>query len=181
MQKHIEILGDRENSEADDSAVTMSDGRRGRVDLMLSKAIQPRIGEYDFLIVELKRPSQKINDSIVTKIKKYARAVAGDERVRGNKTRWTFIAVSNEFDDFARKEANQERWPYGQIAKDAGSNTTIWIKEWSQIISDARARLQFIRKQLSYEADSESARDYLKRAHAKFIPKEDEAPTAPSS
>ena len=74
---------------------------------MLSKAIQPRTGEYDYLIVALKRPSQKIDSDVITQVKKYATAVVRDQRFHGVNSRWTFIAISNELDDFARRESNQ--------------------------------------------------------------------------
>jgi len=170
LRKHIDLLGEREDINVDDNPVTMSDGKRGRVDLMLSKVTQPRTGEYDYLIVELKRPSKKIDDTVVAQIKKYARAVAEDERFHGVKARWKFIAISNELDDYAKREANQRDKPSGQIADEADSNITIWAKEWAKVINDARSRLQFINSQLSYNADRDSAKDYLHKTHAKFIP-----------
>lgn len=167
LVKHINCLGERQDTA---EAVTLADGSTGRVDLMLSKAVQPRTGQYEYLIVELKRPSKKLNSDIITQIKKYARAVASDERFNGVPARWTFIAIANEFDDYARGEAKQRDWPRGKIADDAELNITVWIKEWAEVINDARARLRFINSQLSYEADRASAKSYLKKTHAKFIP-----------
>ncbi len=43
------------------------------------------------------------------------------------------------------------------------------------MIRDARARLEFVNKQLAYQADNDSAMAYLKKAHAKFIPSAAEA------
>ena len=57
LQKHIALLGERSDSS---EPVLLSDGKQGRVDLLLHKAVQPRAGEYDYLVVELKRPSTKI-------------------------------------------------------------------------------------------------------------------------
>ena len=39
-----------------ESDVILTTGKKGRIDLFLSKVRQPRSGEYDYLIVELKRP-----------------------------------------------------------------------------------------------------------------------------
>jgi hypothetical protein len=168
LQKHIGILGEREDN-AD--PVTLPDGKRGRVDLMLSKVLQPRSGEYDYLIVELKRPSKKIDSDIITKIKKYAMAVAGDERFHGIPARWTFIVVGNDLDEFARSDAQeQDDRPRGQIFNLSKPKITGWVKEWGEVINDARARLNFINSQLSYRATRESSQSYLKKAHAKFIP-----------
>lgn len=168
LQKHLAVLGERE--EPVDEPVDVGNGKRGRVDLMLQKAIQPRTGEYEYLIVELKRPSKKINDEVITQIKKYAFAVANDERFRGVPAKWTFVAISNDLDPFAKKEANQRGRPRGQVYDDNEQNITVWARSWADVINDARAKLRFINQQLSYEADRDSAKEYLLKTHAKFIP-----------
>jgi hypothetical protein len=164
---HLDKLGERED---DPKPVEVGEGKTGRVDLMLSKVIQPRTGEYDYLIVELKRPSKKIDADVLTQIKKYATAVAKDERFRYIKTRWTFMAISNDLDDFAMSEANQRDRPQGMVFNNAQLNITVWVKSWADVINDARARLHFFSKQLTYEADRDSAKAYLKKTHARFIP-----------
>lgn len=167
LSKHLAELGQRE----DDSApVEVGEGKTGRVDLMLHKVVQPRTGEYDYLIVELKRPSQKINSKVLTQIESYAMAVAKDERFQNIPARWTFIAISNDFDDLAKSKANQRDRPKGKVYDDAVLNITVWAKSWADVINDARARLRFVNEQLAYEADQASAKAYLKKAHAKFIP-----------
>jgi hypothetical protein len=167
LNKHLDKLGKRED---DPEPVEVGDGKTGRVDLLFHRAIQPRAGEYDYLIVELKRPSKKIDDEVLTQIKKYARAVARDERFRDVPTRWTFWAISNDLDDFARGEANQRHRPKGMVSDDAELNITVWAKSWADVINDARTRLSFVNHQLAYEADRDSAKEYLQKAHAKFIP-----------
>ena len=171
LQKHLAKLGKRED---DPAPVKLSDGKTGRVDLMLHKVVQPRAGEYDYLIVELKRPSRKIDDEVLTQIKKYARAVATDERFQGVPARWMFVAISNELDDFAKGEANQRGQPKGKVYDDADLKITVWVRTWAEVINNARARLRFFNKQLAYEADRDSAKTYLKKTHAKFIPNPDE-------
>ena len=137
---------------------------------MLQKATQPRNGEFDYLIVELKRPSKKIDADVITQIKKYAIAVANDERFQGVKIKWTFVAISNELDDYAKIDAKQKDKPAGVIFEHEGLNITAWAKSWSDVINDARAKLQFINAQLEYEANRDSAKEYLQNTHAKFIP-----------
>lgn len=168
LQKHLAKLGERE--EPLKNIVDIGNGKRGRIDLMLQKVIQPRAGEYEYLVVELKRPSQKIDAEVITQIEKYAIAVANDERFRGVPAKWTFVAISNDFDDFAKKKANQRDRPRGQVYDDAELNITVWVRTWADIINDARAKLRFINKQLSYEADRDSAKAYLNKTHAKFVP-----------
>lgn len=166
LKKHIGKLGQRQ----DDSHVLLSDGKTGRVDLMLSKAIQPRTGEYDYLIVELKRPSKKIDDEVLTQVEKYAIAVASDERFNDVPAKWIFVAISNELDAYTQKRSNQRDKPKGQVLDDAELNVTVWVKTWADVINNARAKLTFINNQLSYEADRDSSKTYLQKTHAKFIP-----------
>ncbi|HBC86478.1 MAG TPA: ATP-binding protein [Lentisphaeria bacterium] len=167
LKKHINELGKRED---DPEPVKLPDGKTGRVDLMLHKAVQPRDGEFDYLIVELKRPLKKIDSDVLTQVEKYAMAVASDERFHGIPAKWTFIAISNELDDFAKRKSNQRGKPKSQVYDDADKNITVWAKTWAEVINDARARLQFVNKQLAYGADQDSAKGYLKKTYKKFIP-----------
>lgn len=167
LQKHLAKLGKRED---DPKPVQLVDGKTGRIDLMLHKVVQPRTGEYDYLVVELKRPSKKIDAEVLGQIEGYAMAVANDERFLGVKTRWTFIAISNELDEFARRKSSQRNWPIGKVYDDAELNITVWAKPWADVINDARSRLRFVSEQLSYEANRDSATVYLKQTHDKFIP-----------
>lgn len=175
LGKHLDKLGKRED---DPAPVVVGDDKTGRVDLLLHKVTQPRTGEYDYLIVELKRPSKKIDDEVLTQIKKYANAVAGDERFRDVPTRWTFVAISNDMDDFARSEANQRNRPKGLVSDNAEQNITVWAKTWGEVINDARARLRFVNEQLAYQADNDSAKAYLNKAHARFIPNSESQETS---
>jgi len=81
------------------------DGTRGIVDLMLSRKIPgPRADELDHLVVELKAPKIKLGADETTQIQSYAFAVAHDERFRDLNTRWTFWLVSNDMDEFVKKQ-----------------------------------------------------------------------------
>lgn len=167
LQKHIGCLGKRQDGETE---VTVGDDGTGRIDLMLSRVVQPRHGEYDYLIVELKRPTKKIDDDVITQAKKYAMAVSRDERFHGIPAKWTFIAVSNEFNEFARQDSSQPDRPQGQVFRSSDGKVTVWIREWADLINSARSRLSFLNSRLAYEANRESSKAYLEKTHAKFIP-----------
>jgi len=170
LETHIKKLGDREDPCDINDPVLLSDGRSGRIDLMLSKVNQIRPGEFDYLVVELKRPSQKINDDVIVQLKKYATAVATDERFHNVPARWTFLAISNELDSYAEDEANQRDKPKGQIHDSSKHNITVWVKTWSEVISSARAKLQFINQHLEYKVTQDSSKKYLEEMHKDFIP-----------
>ncbi|HCI6432408.1 TPA: ATP-binding protein [Klebsiella quasipneumoniae subsp. similipneumoniae] len=169
LQKHIRHLGNREDENLSEP-VLLPDGRRGRVDLMFAKSRQPYEGFTEYLIVELKRPSQKIDLEVLGQIEKYAMAVSSDERFDHNNSKWTFIAVSNSMDKFAERKARQRGWPRGKTLDDADLNVEVWIMTWAEVINAARAKLSFFSKQLKYEATRESATAYLEKTHKEYIP-----------
>lgn len=171
LEKHISKLGDRSDEIDITHPVMLPDGRTGRIDLMLNKVDQPRDGEFDYLVVELKRPTKKIDADVLNQIEKYAIAVAEDERFLNVKARWTFLAISNELDAYASRKANQRNMPKSVVFQDGELNITVLVKSWAEVIANARAKLQFINQHLQYEVTQESSQKYLKAAHAKFIPK----------
>ncbi len=73
-------------------------------------------------------------------------------------------------DEHAKRKARQRDKPEGLVFDDAEQNIQVWAYEWEEMIANARTRLQFINQNLSYEADQDTAKTYLQKAHAKFIP-----------
>lgn len=171
LEKHIGVLGEREDGS---TAVEVGDGKTGRVDLMLSKTNQPRTGEFDYFIVELKRPKKKIDGDVVRQVKNYAKAVANDERFLGVPATWKFLAVSNELNSEARDDANQHGQPKGRVWVSKNGKISAWVIEWAELINNARARLGFINQTLNYNVTRDTATAYLREAHAKFIPEMEE-------
>jgi hypothetical protein len=167
LMLHLGELGERVDPS---DPVLREDGLQGRVDLMLSRVIQPRHDERDHLVVELKRPSQSITSKVLGQVESYAIAVAQDPRFLKERTRWRFVVVSNKMDEHARRKARQRNKPPGLVFDDADLNIQVWAYEWTEVIANALARLQFINSSLNYEANRESARAYLQKAHAKFVP-----------
>ncbi|QNN47577.1 hypothetical protein H9L17_05410 [Thermomonas brevis] len=137
---------------------------------MLARSIQPTQDTREYLVVELKRASEKINPEFLAQIESYAIAVAKDNRFHQSRTKWTFMIVANDMDEYARLKARQKNRPDGLVFDSDELNITVWAKTWSEILSDARARLNFFSQQLDYQADSDSELEYLKRAHSKYIP-----------
>lgn len=167
LQLHIGKLGKRCD---DESPVYREGEHQGRVDLMFSLATRPRNEDLDYLVVELKRPSQKIDSSVLAQIKSYAFAVSNDSRFDKSKTRWKFIVVSNEMDDYAERETEQRDRPKGQVYTDDKFNVEVWAFTWAEILCAARSRLEFINKSLLINVDREHATDYLVKAYEKYIP-----------
>lgn len=71
----------------------------------------------------------------------------------------------------ARRKARQRGRPEGLTYDDEELRITVWAKSWGQIIQECKARLDFFKKSLEYEADRDSAKSYLRKAHDKYLPK----------
>ncbi|MFE4109422.1 ATP-binding protein [Kosakonia sp. YIM B13611] len=169
LRKHIKHLGNRCDEDSSES-VLLPDGRQGRVDLMFAKCRQPYEGYTEYLVVELKRPSQKINYDVIGQVEKYALSVSADERFDHSKSKWTFIAVSNSIDEHAERRAHQRGWPKGKTMDDAELNVEVWVLTWAEVLNAARAKLNFFSKQLNLEATRDDATSYLEKTHREFIP-----------
>ena len=169
LQKHIRHLGKREDEGSNDP-VFLPDGRQGRIDLMFAKARQPKEGVTEYMVVELKRPSQKIDYDVIGQVEKYALAVSSDERFDHANTRWTFIAVSNSMDEYGMRRARMRGWPQGKTLDDAEANVEVWVMTWAEVLNAARSKLNFFSEQLRYEATRDTSTIYLEQKHKQFVP-----------
>jgi hypothetical protein len=171
LRKHIEGQG-RDGVDLA-TPVMRADGRRGIVDLMLSRRIpQSRPEELEHLVVELKRPKKKVTAKELTQVKEYALAVAMDERFRAVAARWDFWLLTNEYDDLVRTEANQANRPLGLVVDNSEIGLRVWVKTWAQVLGENRARLRFVEERLGYAPDHDMALNQLKLQYAKLFPVE---------
>lgn len=168
LRKHRQILGD---DVVIDEPVTRDDGSQGYPDVVCSRRIpQTKRQDHEFLVVELKRPSVKVDADALTQIKRYAHAITTDERFDRNRTRWEFVVLSNELDDFAEKERTQPSRPQGIVQEGGSPSYRIWARTWAEVINDARARLSVYQENLELEVTRESGIRYLRETYAKYLP-----------
>jgi hypothetical protein len=134
LKKHNQLL----NREVEVyEPVVREDKREGIVDLMLSKLVPlPRGNEREHLIIELKRPAQKINSEIALQIKSYAMAVVTDERFKSTKTKWVFWAISNDLTDEVREDASHANRPEGILYQSKGGDVVVWVKTWGEVLQE---------------------------------------------
>ena len=166
LKKHLGLLGDRVDSAPTPGST--EETLRGCRDLMLNRTAQPRAGEYDNLVVELKRPSQQIAPAVLAQARQYATTVAADKRFLNTKTRWVFWIVGNLRTDEATLEVEQNG-PGEGIVLEQG-NVTVRSKTWAELIESARVRLGYCQQQLVIQAERDSAKSCLSRYHEKYLP-----------
>ncbi|WP_336704839.1 ATP-binding protein [Micrococcus terreus] len=171
LERHRALLGEDHDAS---TPVRLLDGKSGRLDLLLSVAAT----EHDrnrHLVVELKAPRITAGLKELTQIKSYAKAVAQDPRFASTTTEWDFWLVTSEMDDDARQEVNQANRERGlafepDLPDAPGAKVRVWVRDWGQIIDDAKRRLDYFQKSLQHDPSLEDARNYLRRNHGDIIP-----------
>ena len=159
--------------------VVRDDGRQAVIDLLLAREIpQNYKNRREFLVVELKRPSQKVDLDVKAQIESYALAVVEDERFDINNTQWTFIAVSNELSSQAERTVNQPQLPRGYFH--VADHFRVGLMTWAEILLQCRTRLELFRAKLGYTATTDDGVALLKERYAKYLPSVLLKATAPS-
>jgi hypothetical protein len=171
LRSHLTVLG---RTELSPEPVFDTDGNAGIVDLMLSRRVPTATDhERKHLVIELKRPSQPINEEVLSQVKKYAKAVASDDRFIESGVVWDFLAVSNSFTSDAEMDARQTGKPRGLIVEyDEPTKIRVWAKTWGQIIQEAEGRLTFYKRRLEYQANDAEALKYLKTINPGYLSEE---------
>jgi post-segregation antitoxin (ccd killing protein) len=178
LARHLDILGRPSETV---TPVLREDGAEGVLDLMLSRVLQhPHAQRREHLVVELKRPKQPVNSKVLQQVKDYAFAVARDDRFVHTETSWRFVAISNELSDSVAREARQRGRPRGLIYEDSEIQMTVYVHTWSQIIQDARGRLEFFREALNLSVSADAGREHLRQVYDKYLPKDGPGKTTPS-
>lgn len=146
--------------------VVRSDGRSGRVDLLLQRLVHGPSGNPERLVVELKRPSLRLAPEHLEQVRSYARALDKHQGVTNG--HWTFWLVGAQFDDDLLGDAEQLDRPWGHVDKRA--NYDVYITRWSDLIEAAERRLEYFRAQLQLEISQDEAARRLRERHGDLIP-----------
>jgi hypothetical protein len=165
LKEHIAMLGREELAPEEEMG---EDGRR-RIDLLLGRATSPEANRREHLVVELKRPSIVIGREQLAQIEDYANAVSSHPRFEKSEVQWDFWIVGAELDEYVERRSHQRDRVPGLVYESDEGRVRIWAMTWGVLIENARHRLKFVRDQLGYVADEESALDYLKRAHSLMV------------
>jgi len=177
LRSHIKLLGadsdegNLRDSLAPNEPVLDADGKAAIVDLMLSCRVPTATDdERKHLVIELKRPSQNLNEDVINQIKKYAKAVALDDRFKHSNVEWDFVAIANRFTNDAQLEAQQSGKPRGLILElDDPIKIRVWAKTWGEIIQEAEGRLTFYKRRLEYQANDREALRYLRTINVDYL------------
>jgi hypothetical protein len=140
-------------------------------DMMLwRRFVERRPDEFEFLVVELKRPGVPIGRKEIAQIEDYANAVATTPFADADRTQWVFVVVSDTLDKHAMIRAQQQGMPAYTIQKPADSRYEIRALPWSQLLRAATARHNHLEKWLNYSATRERVFELAEETYAEFLP-----------
>ena len=168
------VVGGMAATIVDDEPVLRIDGspkgrRRGIVDLVLSRRVPtPYQTDLHHLVIELKAPKRPLKAEDTQQVKSYAYAVSSDERFKGVNTTWRFWLVGNNLSEFVERELDNDE-ARGVLQRTADGKVTIAVRRWSELIHEARARLQFVQKELNYEVNRDDALERLRATYAHIL------------
>jgi len=167
LRKHRKMLGEGIKIE---EPLVRNDGSAGRVDIMLARSIPTiRSDEHEHLVIELKRANFELTLTETSQLRSYAFKVAEDPRFDTAKTKWNFVIIAASYNDDVKRETRTANLPRGVIYQAEDKSITVVVKTWAEIINEARSRLQLYKDKLEYEASDESALEYLRKTHSKYL------------
>lgn len=121
------------------------------------------------LVIELKRPKVDAGFEEMTQIMGYASKVAKDKRFPKNKTKWKFILITKDIKPDLEPQLKQKNRKYGHVSE--GENFDVFVLDWGKIISEARARHEFIKEKLNISLlSNETGLDYLRSKYKEYLP-----------
>lgn len=163
LRKHRAILGDHTKIDEPVKHVTKE---RGIVDLVLSRTIRRyKATDLVHLVVELKAPSVKVKQKELSQTEEYSMSIRKDERFRGVNITWQFWVISDDYDDFVEDKIQDRNTGYVS----GRENHSLFVKTWSQILEDNRARLQFFQERLEYQIDKTESLEHLQERYSAFL------------
>ena len=167
LKKHAE---DQKLDVNFEKPVLKSDGKRGIIDLMLSRKIQlvgTKVQEH--LVVELKRPKVIMGRNEIGQIEDYAIAVAQDERFSSTSVNWEFWLVGNDMNEYSTVRVEQPDTVPGLVLRQTNPSISVWVKTWAQIIEDCNSRLQFFSDELKFIPDPTESLQKIKDIYNKYL------------
>jgi hypothetical protein len=145
--------------------VVRVDGSQGRVDLLLHRDLETTTG-YRRLVVELKRPSDKLDQAHLAQVKSYVQALMDKQSVGAE--RWEFWLVGSMTHRDIEPDLEQSGRARGHVLH--GGNYDLYVVTWQEIIDRRLHELSFIRNQLDYDIGQDAAVDRLRERHEALVP-----------
>jgi hypothetical protein len=126
-------------------------------------------GEVENLIIELKRPSCILRQKEITQIEEYCFKVSTHDLFPKEKTRWTFILLGTDYDDFVKFKLKHPT-DKSLLLDDPDGKVRIFVKKWNEVILDAKLKLDFLKNKLDYQInDNDEGMEYLTEKYKQYF------------
>lgn len=169
MREHLTLLRPDEKAKVAASDIA---GSRRRIDLLFAGAVQEHRRRRR-LVVELKRASLELGRDERNQIEGYADALTKNPKYQGDPSDWDFWLLGRNIHPSIESSVNQKGKPPGQYNEfelPAGGTCRIWIRQWSEILDDARADLAYYQGLLAYDPDVDDALDGIRTRYPDAVP-----------
>lgn len=114
---------------------------------------------YHHLVVELKRPKCVIGYDEKSQIEQYAAKIASDERFDKQKTKWTFLLISNSIEKEIEENLSDSDGRINPISKNG--NVEIFVRPWASVLQSAKGRMQYLWDKAELKSTRQDGQSYL--------------------
>lgn len=140
-------------------------------DFMLWRQFKERRpDEYEFLVVEIKRPGVLVGHKEHQQIEDYAQAIVHSPFADKHRTRWVFVVISDDLDKGIHSRANQTHLPRWTTLSPRDEPFEIRAMPWSAVIQSAEGRHEHLRKWLNHSVGVEQALERSQETYKEFLP-----------
>ncbi len=140
-------------------------------DIMLWRQFKERRpDEFEFLVIELKRPGVSIGRDEHGQIEDYARAVTSTPFADTERTQWVFIVVSDRLHPEIEERAHQSNLPSYTTSRPSHGKYEIRAYPWNVLIQSAEGRHEHLRQWLDHNVSVEKALERTTAAYSEILP-----------
>ena len=137
-----------------------SPGKKQRMDILIVRRIKYS-DRIDNIVVEVKHPDVNLGEDELSQVKRYLREVKKQDQFNARNMTWKFILIGNGFasSGFIEGEIGNAR-QHGEdslVYNPPGERTKIYVKTWSELLTEVRLRHDFIMEKLQIEFDKQDA------------------------
>lgn len=140
-------------------------------DICLWQQYPERAESVENLVIELKRPTCILGKKELDQIDDYAYKISQNKIFPKEKTKWTFILVAKDYDEFVKyKVDNKKGEVAGEYYRSEDGNVVILVKRWSDIILENKLKYSFLKDKLKYRIeDNNQGMEYIQRKYQQYF------------
>ncbi len=141
-------------------------------DICLFQQICHANESYEHLVIELKRPCKTLTKTEIDQIEDYAFTVRDNPLFDKSCTKWHFILLGQDFDQYVINRLNNDTKGKGNLQNDQTNHFSISVFRWNEIISQLKFKYEFLRRKLNLELsdDPDFAKKTLMEKHEELFP-----------